>query len=281
MSSHPAAAVVCALLAALLFAVAAVAQQRAAAAVPEGESLVRALLRNPRWWAGVGGDTGGYAMQVAALALGAVLLVQPILVSALVFALPLSARLNRRRVTPGTWATALALTAALACFLLVGNPTAGNADAPLRDWLLPLGILLGLIAAATATGVTAHDAGWRALLLGAAAGALYGLAAALTSYVTDLFEHGLGHVLGGWQTWALIAAGGTGVYLQQRAYQAGPLTASLPALTIAEPLAAAFVGFAVLDERLRADAAGLVVAAGAVIVMCAATVSLSRSQAGA
>ncbi|WP_454198852.1 DMT family transporter [Nocardia sp. Marseille-Q1738] len=279
--THPAAAVLCALLAALLFAVAAVAQQRAAAAVPEGESLVRSLLRNPRWWAGVVGDTGGYAMQVAALALGAVLLVQPILVSALVFALPLSARLNDRHVTPRTWAAALALTAALACFLLIGNPAAGNANAPLRDWLLPLSVLLGLIAAATAGGVAAADPAWRALLLGAASGSLYGLAAALTSYVTDLFEHGLGQVLGGWQTWALIAAGGTGVYLQQRAFQAGPLATSLPAVTIAEPLAAAFIGIAVLEERLRTTTSGLVITGIAVVVMCATTVTLSRSQATA
>ncbi|MGQ4601503.1 DMT family transporter [Nocardia sp. R6R-6] len=281
MTTHPAAAVLCALLAALLFAVAAVAQQRAAAAVPEGESLVRSLLRNPRWWAGIVGDAGGYAMQVAALALGAVLLVQPILVSALVFALPLSARLNARRVTPRTWATALALTAALACFLLVGNPTAGDSDAPVRDWLLPLLGLLGLIVAAAVRGVAAPDPARRALLLGAASGSLYGLAAALTSYVTDLFEHGLGAVLGGWQSWALIAAGGTGVYLQQRAFRAGPLAASLPAVTIAEPLVAAFLGIAVLDERMRTNSIGLVVTAIAVIVMCATTITLSRSQAEA
>ncbi|WP_040778003.1 DMT family transporter [Nocardia pneumoniae] len=279
--THPGAAVLCALLAALLFAVAAVAQQRAAAAVPEGESLVHSLLRNPRWWAGVVGDTGGYAMQVAALALGAVLVVQPILVSALIFALPLSARLNDRRITPRTWAAALALTVALACFLIVGNPAAGDADAPLREWLLPLSVLLGLIAVATAAGIAAADPAWRAMLLGAASGSLYGLAAALTSYVTDLFEHGLGEVLGGWQTWALIAAGVTGVYLQQRAFQAGPLAASLPAVTIAEPLAAAFLGIAVLDERLRTNAVGLVVAGIAVIVMCATTITLSRSEAAA
>ncbi|MEU5762981.1 DMT family transporter [Nocardia sp. NPDC047648] len=279
MSTHPAAAVLCALLAALLFAVAAVAQQSAASVVPESESLVRSLLRTPRWWGGVVGDAGGYAMQVAALALGAVLLVQPILVSALVFALPLSARLNNRRVAPRTWATALALTAALACFVLVGDPTEGNINAPLRHWVLPLGLLVGLIAAATAAGVAARRPTWRALLLGAASGSLYGLAAALTDYVTGLFEHGLADVLGGWQTWALIAAGVTGVYLQQRAYQVGPLTASLPAVSVAEPLAAAFIGIAVLDERLRADTAGLLVTAGAVLVMVVTTIALSRSEA--
>ncbi|MFI9508479.1 DMT family transporter [Nocardia sp. NPDC052566] len=279
MSNHPVGAIVCALVAALLFAVAAVAQQRAAAAVPEGASLVGGLMRNPRWWAGIVGDIGGYAMQVAALALGAVLLVQPILVSALVFALPLAARLNGRRITPRTWATAVVLVAALACFLIVGDPSEGNTTAPLRDWLLPLTILLALIIAAVAIGIAGTDPGRRALLLGAASGSLYGLAAALTAYVTGLFDHGIAHVLGSWQTWALVAAGVTGVYLQQRAFQAGPLAASLPAVTIAEPLAAAFIGLTVLGERFRTNTFGLTITAVAVILMCATTITLSRSQA--
>ncbi|WP_253781763.1 DMT family transporter [Nocardia amikacinitolerans] len=281
MPHHPLGAVVCALVAALLFAVAAVAQQRAAAAVPEEQSLVGALVRSPRWWAGVGGDVGGYAMQVAALALGPVLLVQPILVSSLAFALPLSARLNRRRVGARNWAAASALVAALACFLLVGNPSEGDSTAPLRDWVVPLAILLGVIAAAVAVALGSGDRGHRALLFGAAGGALYGLAAALTSYVTDLFEHGLGHVLGSWQTWALVASGLVGVYFQQRAFQAGSLTASLPAVTIAEPLAAAFLGLTVLDENLRTNDFGVLITALAVVVMCATTIQLSRAQAAA
>ncbi|WP_406229689.1 DMT family transporter [Nocardia sp. NBC_01009] len=281
MPHHPLAAIICALLAALLFAVAAVAQQHAAAAVPEGDSLIRALLRNPRWWAGILGDAGGFAMQVVALALGAVLLVQPILVSMLVFALPLSARLNKRTVTARTWATAIALVAALACFLIVGDPSEGNANAPLHEWIVPLAILLGLIAAAIAIGAATAAPALRAMLLGTAGGALFGLAAALTEYVTTLFEHGLGQVLGSWQTWALVAASLIGFYLQQRAFQAGPLVASLPAICITEPLAAAYVGITVLDERLRTGTIGLVVIGCTVIVMCATTIQLSRAQAEA
>lgn len=281
MSHHPVGAIVFALLAALLFALAAVTQQHAASAVPEDASLMRSLLSNPRWWAGIVGDAGGYAMQVAALALGAVLLVQPILVSMLVFALPLSARLNGRRVTGRMWATAIALTAALACFLIVGDPTEGNANAPLHQWILPLVILLGLIAAAVAVGLSTTDPARRAMLLGAAGGSLFGLAAALTACVTALFDHGMGQVLASWQTWALVASGLVGLYLQQRAFQAGPLAASLPAVTITEPLAAAFVGIAVLGERLRTNGFGFVVIGLAVIVMCIATVRLSRAQAAA
>ncbi|MFX0577451.1 DMT family transporter [Nocardia nepalensis] len=279
MSNHEVGAVVCALISALLFAVAAVAQQHAAAAIPEDEPLLGSLVRNPRWWAGIVGDAGGYAMQVAALTLGAVLLVQPILVSMLVFALPLSARLNRRRITPRTWATAIALVAALACFLIVGDPTEGDTTAPLRNWIPPLAAMLGLLAIASVIGIKTSDPTRRALLLGAVGGSLFGLAAALTDYVTELFAGGLTHVLGSWQTWALVASGLIGLYLQQRAFQSGPLVASLPAVTIAEPLAAAFIGITVLDERLRTDHLGLLVIAIAVITMCATTIQLSRVQA--
>ncbi|WP_169811664.1 DMT family transporter [Nocardia shimofusensis] len=284
MSDHPVWSIVAALAAAAMFAVAAVAQQRAAAAIADDEPLVGSLVRNPRWLAGIGADAGGYGLQVAALALGPVLIVQPLLVTALVFALPLSARIDGRRVAARTWCWAVLLIVALAAFLLVGAPTAGNPSAPLRDWLAPLAVLLGgiLVAVllASAARRTSDGTGARAaLLFGAAGGALFGVTAALTDFVAGRFAHGLDAVVSSWQTWALIAAGLAGVYLQQRAFQAGSLTAALPAATVAEPLAAAFLGLTVLDESLRTDGLALVVVPLTVIVLCAAAVALARAEA--
>lgn len=279
MTDRPILAIVCALLAALLFAVSSVAQQQAAAGVSRDETLLGTLVRSPRWWAGIVGDIGGYGMQVLALGFGAVLLVQPILVCSLVFALPLAARLNRQRVTGRAATTALVLVLALALFLVVGDPTAGADTAPLRDWGLPLTILLSVVAAATAAGFLRADPAEQALALGVAGGCLFGLAAALTDRVVALFGTGLGAVVTGWQTWALVAAGLLGFALQQRAYQVGPLIASLPAATVTEPLAAAFLGLTALHERLRADGAGLLVVAACVVVMCVTAVLLCRSQA--
>lgn len=145
--------------------------------------------------------------------------------------------------------------------------------------MLPLGLLLLAIAAATMAGMSRIDPGWRALLLGGVSGALYGIAVAFTKYVVELLPRGLGAVLGTWQAWALAGAGLAGVYLQQRAFHVGSLAASMPALTIAEPLAAVFLGMTVLDERLRVDGAELAVVGCAVAVMLVATVGLSRSQA--
>ncbi|PTR27431.1 hypothetical protein C8K36_10453 [Rhodococcus sp. OK519] len=280
MTGLPAASIVCALIAAFLFACASVAQQSAAAQVPEDRSLIAALMRSPRWWAGVVGDGGGYLFQVIALALGSVLIVQPLLVSMLLFALPLSAKFSGYRFTRNSWALAIALTAALAVFLVVGNPTEGGTDAPWAQWSVPLVTVVVLVAVATAFGLSPRVApGWRALLLGSASGALYGVAVAFTKYVTDLFEHGLGHVLGAWQTYALAAAGIIGLYLQQRAFQVGPLSASLPAMTIGEPVVAIFLGMTVLDERLQVSGVGIAVVAAAAVVMLVATIALSREQA--
>ncbi|WP_068025947.1 DMT family transporter [Nocardia mexicana] len=279
MADLPVAAVACAFAGAVLFAVSAVAQQRAAAEVPEGEALLARLIRSPRWWAGIVGDAGGFAFQVAALALGSVLVVQPILVTALVFALPLAARYSGRPVTKSMWAQAVALSAALAVFLVVGDPTEGVTDAPWHHWVAPLGLLLGVIVASIAVGLTARAPALRALLFGTAAGLLFGIAAALTEHVTELFGQGLGAVAAAWQPYALVAAGLLGLYLQQRGYQVGPLSASLPAFTVAEPLGAAFIGITVLDERLRSGPLGTAFVLLAVVVMGVEAVRLSRAQA--
>ena len=279
MANLPVAAMACAFAGAVLFAVSAVAQQRAAAQVPEGDALLAGLIRSPRWWAGIVGDAGGFAFQVAALALGSVLVVQPILVSALIFALPLAAYYSRRPVTPTMWLQAIALSAALAVFLIVGEPTAGVTQAPWQRWIGPMGLVLGVIAISVAVAVTAVAPTLRALLLGTAAGLLFGIAAALTGHVTELFGTGPAAVATSWQPYALVGCGTLGLYLQQRGYQVGPLSASLPAFTVAEPLGAAVLGMTVLDERLRSGPIGTAFVLLAVMVMVVEAVRLSRAQA--
>ncbi|TQF68238.1 hypothetical protein FK531_14080 [Rhodococcus spelaei] len=275
----PLLAIALALVGALLFAVGSVFQQNAAAGVSEDDALLGELIRSPRWWAGLLGDVGGYGFQAAALGLGSVLVVQPLIVSTLLFALPLSARFSGTRMTGRTWATAIALAVSLAVFLVVGDPTEGDDSATLRHWVIPLAVLAGLCVVAVAVSAARIGPGPRALLLGFASGALYGVAVAMTKPVITNFDHGLGAVLTDWVTWGLVVAGIGGFYLQQLAFHAGSLAASLPAITIGEPLVAAFLGFTVLGERLRVAGPGIAVIVVAVIVMIVTTVELSRSQA--
>jgi hypothetical protein len=277
-------AAVLAVLAALLFALASVAQRGAAAEVPDeaarGGRLVGRLVRSRRWWAGAVADTAAFGVQAVALGIGPVLLVQPLLVTTLLFALPLEARHYGRTIT-GTqrWWSAV-LVVALALFVLLGRPTAGVARAPWSQWM-PAVSVLALVALACVAGAGRRRGRRRAALLAAAAGLAYGLVGALTKSVVALLGTGLLPVLRGWETWVLVAAVTAGTLLQQVAFGAGPLSASLPAVTVGEPFGAAVLGVLVLGEHIRAAGPTLAVIGVLVVAMAVATAALARSSAPA
>jgi hypothetical protein len=271
-----------ALVAAALFAVAAAAQQRAAAAVPEdrvgGLRLVLTLARRPLWWVGTLADVGGYAAQAAALGLGSLLLVQPLLVTSLLFALPLGARWSGRRLgrSDAIWSALLAVT--LAVFVVSGEPTAGDDRASLPAWA-PAAIVLVVVLGGCLLGAAVGRGATRAVLLAVATGVLYGVAAALTKGVVSVLDDGLLTLVTSWETYGLAIALGAGTLLQQSAFQAGALGASLPAVTVGEPVVAAGIGVTVLHEQLHAGGAERVLLGGLVAVMVAATVALARASA--
>ena len=78
------------------------------------------LLRDRQWWLGSLVAAVGFALQAAALGLGSVLLVQAVLVTSLLFALPMSAKLANRRVTRWEWLWAVVLAGSVAVIVTVG-----------------------------------------------------------------------------------------------------------------------------------------------------------------
>jgi drug/metabolite transporter (DMT)-like permease len=180
------------MLAAVFLAIGIVVRQRATMDVPaeHGVSsvMVLTLIRRPLWWAGTAAAVAGYVFQALALANGSLLLVQPILVSALLFALPMSARLAHRRVTRGEWLWASLLTVALAVFVVLAKTRPGDYESS-----LPTSALVALICTAAVTAcvlVAVRTMGWRrAVLLAVAVGVLFGVVAVLTKLVMHLLTH--------------------------------------------------------------------------------------------
>lgn len=275
-------AIALALLAALLLAVGSVAQRRAAGQVPDDEAgglgLLRRLVRSPVWWAGSVGDVGGFVVQAAALGVGSLLLVQPLLVTTLLFALPLEAWTGGRRITVRDAVWALVLAAALALFLVVGEPTEGQDRAPFAAWV-PTGSVLVVVVLGCLLLAARRHGRVRAAALAVATGIAYGVLAALTKSVVDLLTDGIVPLLLGWETWVLVVAAVGGTYLQQAAFQAGDLATTLPAITVAEPLVAALLGLTVLGEQVQADGAEWVLIGLLVVVTVVATAVLARSSA--
>jgi drug/metabolite transporter (DMT)-like permease len=275
-------AVVIALVAALLFAVGFVMQQREAAEVPDedalGIGLITRLIRRPVWLIGGAADGLGYIAQAIALAFGSLVLVQPLLASALLFALPLGAWWAKRRLkrSDGLWA--VALTAGLAIFLVAGNPTAGVDSADIEAWLIAAAVVVPVVGACILVASRSRKGALRAVLLASATGILYGSAAALTKSVMSYLDDGFVDLITSWEVYALIVVIALGTYLQQSAFQAGSLSQSLPAISVLEPVVAVILGLTVMEEDLRADGLEWALIAVSAVAMLVATAALARSQ---
>ena len=269
--------------AAIGYAAASVLQHREAEADQElhdgGVRLVLRLAHRPLWLAGLGCDGLAYVCQALALGLGALLVVQPVITSGILFALPASAWWAGRRLARGDYAWAAVLAVGLTVFLTFAGTEGGKDDAGTSAWLWCAAIAGPVLIAAFLAAI--RSAGTRrAVLFAFTCGALFGITAALTkASVVLVGDHGFG-ALAHWQPYALAVMGALGFVLNQRAFQAGSLTASLPTLTVVEPLVAALVGITMLDESVSAHGIGDWVAiALAAVAMIASTVQLSRSAA--
>lgn len=249
-------AVVVALAASVLYALASVFQQREAERQPPGTalrfSLLARLARRPGWLAGLLFDGGGYACQWVALAHGSLVVVQPLLVTSLLFALPVKARLTPYRMGRRDWNGAVLTTVGLAVFLVVGRPASGYLRVQATSWALLLSSTAAVAALLVSLG-RARSPRWKAVYFGTAAGVLYGASAALTKSCAHLLSHGgLSTLFGSWEPYAMLAWGLAGMVLSQSAFQAGPLDASLPTLTATDPIVSVLVGAFVFGEALRA-----------------------------
>jgi len=274
-------AIVLAIAAGFTYALASVLQQRAASEAPPELSLrlglLVALVKRPMWLIGTAVDGGAYFLEAASLALGSIIIVQPLLVTGLLWALPLATIGNTGKVTRREWVPAIALVGGLAVFVTVGDPGGGRSQASPLAWVLTA---VGLAVPITLAVLAARGAspGRRALLLAFAAGCVYGLTAALTKSTLDLLGHDGWGTFTHWQPYALVGAGVIGFLLNQSAFQAGHLAASLPAMAITDPVVGSVIGVTLFGEAIGATQPLALVATGAaIVVMIVATLSLARS----
>lgn len=272
--------IVLALVAALLFALGTVLQQRAGLEKPsEGGSsgLLLRMARRPVWLAGILADAFGFLAQAAALGIGRLAVVQPLLVSSVVFALPLGARLTGQRVRRIDVGAAILVVGALIAFLTIANPSGGRDDAPVGQWLVAGGACVLVCVPLVLLG-RRGPAPRRAASLGIATGVLFALSAALTKVVVDDLDDGILEMFVEWHLYALIAVGYASMTLNQLALNTGALAPAVATSMAFDPIASVVLGVTLLDESLNTsplEAVGTAIALAAALVGMAI---LARSQ---
>lgn len=273
-------AVIAALAAGCTFAVGSVLQQSAAREAPADESLSLRLLvdlaHRKKWLLGIASDVGSFALQALALAFGPIALVQPLLVTGVLFAIPLAVRLKGMRLHAQEWTGTVSVAAGLALFLAAASPGAGEPQTSLARWVLILCGVAALMTLGVATG-RALRGPIRASFYALSAGAAFGLLAALTKTATWLLGQGAAPFFTAWQPYAMAGVAVAGAIVQQSAFQAAPLPASVPVMDAVEPTVAVLIGVFAFGENLATSPIALACEAAGIVALVTGIVLLDRS----
>lgn len=295
-------AVLFGILAALLFAASAALQQQAArsavteAAVTEGGpatednglvgrvsvllplvALLHRLVRQPLWLIGWVTNLVGFLSQAVALHFGSVALVQPLLVTQLLFTLPLAAVRDRTRPSGRDWLAALSVCAGVVVFLSV------RGTAPLDAEPDRLRVILAGLFGAAAVGTLVVFASRRpplvhSTMVAVAAGLCFAMSAVLIKLTTeDLVGRGVAATAVDWPGYALALSTLVGLVLGQEAYASGALAAAVAAMTITNPAASYLLGLLAFHATLPTGPGVLAAVSAAGLLLFGGAVGLAHS----
>jgi drug/metabolite transporter (DMT)-like permease len=269
-----------ALAAAFFFALGLVLQEKAASDQPPESvraGFLTRLARQPVWLLGLLSQGIGFVAQAIALGIGRIVVVQPLLVATIVFALPLGRLIEKRRVQRTDMIGAALVTGGLAALLIVSKPSAGEDDASLLSWAVIGGGAVGVAVSLFALARGRRSA-VRAGLLGSAGGILFGLAAALTKTTVSMFDEGLGAVLWDWHVYALVIVSVAAFWLEQAALQTGALAAAVATTMAFDPLSSLVFGVFLFEEALHESAVGYAISLLSLAAALAGLVMLARAK---
>lgn len=229
-----------ALLAALLIAAGSVIRQRQS----HDSGAITAI-----WWTGAVLATAGFLCQAAALGLGPILLVQPLVIFAVLFALPMEAWADHRRPRRIEWIWGAVLVFCVTVFLTVSRPASSDRR---PGGLLVLAVVGGVIVGLVVCVVAAERSNrhYKALLYGTVSGVLFGVSAMLVKTVVDQFDDRPRAVLTQPEVYLFTVIAVCGIVAQQRGFGAGELQTSFPAMTVTELAASMVLGIALLGESI-------------------------------
>jgi drug/metabolite transporter (DMT)-like permease len=273
--------VVLALASAFTYGAGVALQHREAALMPATESvrfgLLLRLVRRPLWLLGVAADFVAFVLQAAALSRGALVIVEPLVATSLVFSLVIVAVLQHTRLNGREIGAAFLVVTGLSIFLLVGAPDIDSHDlADSASWFACGFVLGGLVVAVSSWGVTRRGRA-RAGGLAVAAGLTNGFVAVVSkAFAQRLDEAGLVETLHSWQPWALAACAVVDTLLIQSAYQADVPTLTFPLIEVTGPLTAAMIGLVMFGEHVSLGQGRAVVVLMGLAVMVVGIVALGR-----
>jgi drug/metabolite transporter (DMT)-like permease len=239
--------------------------------------LLRRLVHTPLWLLGWGTNMIGFLVQAAALHFGSVALVQPVLVTQLLFALPLASAWRRKWPQRRDWVAAAVICSGLIVFLAVRG-VAPLEDEPDRHRLLLCVLVAVVLVATIVVASSGRPPLVHASMIAVAAGLCFAVSAAMIKLTTeDLIQRGVAATAADWPGYALAASTLTGLLLEQGAFAAGSLPSAVAAMTITNPVASYLLGVFAFGAEPPTSFGGLAALAAAGALIFGGAVGLAHS----
>ena len=218
-----------------------------------GLRQVAELFTKPKWLSGMSLLVLGGALQISALSLAPLIVVQPLGGIALVITALLNARVTKTRITRSAWLAMSLCTLGIGTFVVSASFVAAEVrldDGNLLQILTVLGIIILIF------GVLFFTVGqkFKALAFILGAGVLYGFVASLIKAVVQRIIQQDFTLLTFVCVLVTVAALLLGGWFVQNAYASGPPDLVIAGLTVIDPMVAVSVGVVILGEAQNADA---------------------------
>lgn len=211
------------------------------------------LFVRPRWISGLGLMGLGMVLQLSALTLAPLIVVQPIGAIALVITSLLNAKSTKTKLNKGTILAISLSTFGVGGFVVTASQVASQVELTNENLLRVLGLLLVIL---LAFGVLFFTFGKKAkaltYILGA--GVLYGFVATLAKVVIQRLYQMDYDLLTAVALLSMVGAVFLGGWFVQNAYASGPPDLVIAGLTVIDPMVAVGIAIGVLGEAQQASA---------------------------
>ncbi len=276
-------AVLFAIGAALLFGLGMTLQQHDARQVPFDQALhvstLTKLLQRPLWLGGVALSGVAFLFQIAALRVGAVVVVQPIVTASLVVCLWLTSWWRRTPLGANRWTAITAVVLGLFLFLRIASPHAsGIGHTSHTAWLVET-LVVGLIIVTTSVVARARGGLVRGICVGVAAGMGNAYVASVARGFGLALHRGLWAAAKTPSPYVLLGAAAGTVMLVQAIYPADRVQVPLRGGTFTEPIGSMVLGIVVLAARPELAGARGAVAVIGFAAAATGLVLLARAEA--
>lgn len=223
-----------------------------------GKSGVRTMLTNPIWCTGVFLMLVAFVLHLAALAFGSVSVVQPLIVTELIFIPPIAYLVSKTRVSAKQWVAIVVVAGSLAGFLIIAEPSEGSTVPSATAWTLLIVGSAIVVAAMIFIGEKLPLKG-RAALCGIAAGCVNAL---LAMVAKGAFEGG--NVWTNPLFYVMIITALATLATTAIAFKRGPITISSPSMIAINPVLSVVLAIVFFGDTINSSP----LAIAAIIICC-------------